>query len=120
MIYFFSIAYGVIAGILSFVLLNGIVLLVRKATAGRIIPPNLDASEKWVVPPGGIVPLWMFVIFLFVTRRITENPLCIPAFSERLVRRENPFKSTHTPESPIETDEKVTEATEEKENEKVD
>jgi xanthine/uracil/vitamin C permease (AzgA family) len=56
-----SIAYGVIAGILSYVLLNGIAFTLRKVSRGRITPANIDASEEWVIPPGGIVPLWMYV-----------------------------------------------------------
>ena len=23
-------------------------------------PPNYENSEKWVVPPGGIIPVWMY------------------------------------------------------------
>jgi adenine/guanine/hypoxanthine permease len=63
--YYFSIAYGVIVGVLSYVILNGIPLALRKLSGDRIVPPNFDASEPWVVPPGGIVPIWMYV-FLFL------------------------------------------------------
>jgi len=55
----YNIAYGVIAGIISYVLLNGIPWLLRKATGNHISPPNYDASEPWVIPPGGIVPYWI-------------------------------------------------------------
>ena len=54
-----SIAYGVIAGIISYVLLNGVAWALRKISGDRIAPPALDASEPWVIPPGGIVPTWM-------------------------------------------------------------
>lgn len=53
-----SIAYGVIAGVLSYILLNGIPYILRKLTSDRIIPPNFDAAEPWVIPPGGIIPVW--------------------------------------------------------------
>jgi len=55
----FSIAYGVIAGVASYILLNGIPLAIRKLTGDRIVPANLDAKEPWIVPPGGIVPIWI-------------------------------------------------------------
>ena len=56
----FSIAYGVIAGIISYVILNGFVWSMRKITGNRISPPNYDDDkELWVIPPGGIVPAWM-------------------------------------------------------------
>jgi len=59
---FLSIAYGVIAGILSFLLLNGIPWLVRKASGDRIVPGNFEASEEWIIPPGGIIPPWIRAI----------------------------------------------------------
>ena len=54
-----SIAYGVIAGIISYVLINGIAWALRKVSGDRIVPPNYDSAEPWVIPPGGIVPAWM-------------------------------------------------------------
>jgi hypothetical protein len=56
-----SIAYGVIAGVISFILINGIAWALRKVSGDRITPPNYDEAERWVVPPGGIVPVWMYV-----------------------------------------------------------
>lgn len=55
----YNIAYGVIAGILSYVLLNGVPWALRKISGGRITPPNYGAAEPWVIPPGGIIPAWM-------------------------------------------------------------
>jgi AGZA family xanthine/uracil permease-like MFS transporter len=54
-----SIAYGVIAGILSYMILNGVPRLLRIISKGRIVPPNYEDSEAFVIPPGGIVPLWI-------------------------------------------------------------
>lgn len=54
-----SIAYGVIAGILSYVLLNGIPWALRKATGGRLVPPDYDLAEQWSAPPGGLQPGWL-------------------------------------------------------------
>ena len=58
----YNIAFGVIAGILSYVLLNGGAWLVRKLTCGAVEPPNYDLAERWAVPPGGIVPGWVRVL----------------------------------------------------------
>ncbi|KAI0085241.1 permease family-domain-containing protein [Irpex rosettiformis] len=55
----YNIAYGVIAGIISYTLINGIVALIRRVTNNRIVPPSYEDSEPWVIPPGSIVPLWM-------------------------------------------------------------
>jgi AGZA family xanthine/uracil permease-like MFS transporter len=54
-----SIAYGVIAGILSYILLNGLPLLLKTASGGRIVPVDYEAAEEWVIPPGGMIPPWM-------------------------------------------------------------
>ncbi|KAJ7502793.1 xanthine/uracil permease [Mycena galericulata] len=61
----YNIAYGVIAGIISYLVLNGIPWMITRLTGGRIIPPNIDMSEEWVIPPGGIIPFWL--------RKITGN-----------------------------------------------
>ncbi|KIK95712.1 hypothetical protein PAXRUDRAFT_140080 [Paxillus rubicundulus Ve08.2h10] len=58
----YNIAYGVIVGVVSYIFLNGFVWIVRKVTNERISPPNYDASEAWVVPPGGIVPTWIKIV----------------------------------------------------------
>ena len=57
----FSIAYGVIAGIISYILINGIAWALRKISGERLAPPNYDAAEPWVIPPGSIIPAWMYV-----------------------------------------------------------
>lgn len=56
----YSIAYGLIAGILSYITLNTIVWLVDKGTCGRIKPPNKDESDPWTYKlPGGVLPPWV-------------------------------------------------------------
>jgi len=58
----YNIAYGVIAGVLSYMLLNGIPFLLRKISRDRIIPPDHDLAEEWVIPPGGIIPRWILIL----------------------------------------------------------
>ncbi|KAJ5798860.1 uncharacterized protein N7503_006365 [Penicillium pulvis] len=56
----YSIAYGLIAGILSYILLNGIAWSLEKVSGGRIVPPNKDESDPWSWKlPGGILPPWV-------------------------------------------------------------
>ncbi|KAI0337857.1 hypothetical protein BDW22DRAFT_847389 [Trametopsis cervina] len=55
----YNIAYGVIAGIVSYVLINSVAYALRRLSNDRIIPPNYDEAEPWVIPPGSIVPTWM-------------------------------------------------------------
>lgn len=56
----YSIAYGLIAGILSYITLNGVAWLLEKASGGRIVPPNKDESDPWSWKvPGGFLPPWV-------------------------------------------------------------
>jgi len=56
----YSIAYGLIAGITSYIFLNTVVWIVEKASGGRIVPPNKDEKEHWTWRiPGGVMPPWM-------------------------------------------------------------
>ncbi|KAL3478132.1 permease family-domain-containing protein [Aspergillus californicus] len=57
----YSIAYGLIAGITSFILINGGVWVIDKASGGRIVPPNRDQDHEawtWKIP-GGFFPPWL-------------------------------------------------------------
>lgn len=54
-----SIAYGVIAGVISYMMLNGIPFFLRKISRGRIVPHDYENSERWVIPPGSILPFWV-------------------------------------------------------------
>jgi AGZA family xanthine/uracil permease-like MFS transporter len=56
----YSIAYGLIAGICSYMLINTVVYIVEKASGGRIVPPNKEEKENWTWRiPGGILPPWL-------------------------------------------------------------
>lgn len=56
----YSIAYGLIAGICSYILINTVVWVLEKASGGRITPPNKEEKEPWTWRiPGGIAPPWM-------------------------------------------------------------
>lgn len=56
----YSIAYGLIAGILSYITLNVTAWIIEKASGGRIVPPNKDESDPWSWKvPGGFLPPWV-------------------------------------------------------------
>lgn len=55
----YNIAYGVIAGISSYVVINSVPWALRRLSNGKISPPTYDNAEPWVVPPGGITPPWI-------------------------------------------------------------
>lgn len=55
----YNIAYGLITGIVTYVLLNVFPWALRRASGNRVSPPDYGSSEKWEIPPGGLVPEWM-------------------------------------------------------------
>lgn len=56
----YSIAYGLIAGIMSYILINTLVYIVEKASGGRIVPANKADKDPWTWRiPGGFFPPWM-------------------------------------------------------------
>ncbi|KAI9438923.1 xanthine/uracil permease [Lactarius indigo] len=71
----FNIAYGVIAGITSYILLNGLPWVLRKVSRDRIVPSNYGNAEPWIVPPGGIVPVWMRYVHGYVTNHPYTRPV---------------------------------------------
>ncbi|KAJ5826059.1 hypothetical protein N7474_003197 [Penicillium riverlandense] len=56
----YSIAYGLIAGILSYITLNGVAWILETISGGRIVPPNKEESDPWSWKvPGGLFPPWV-------------------------------------------------------------
>ena len=56
----YSISYGLIAGILSYTIINVMVWLIEKVSGGRIRPDNKDESDPWTYKlPGGVIPPWL-------------------------------------------------------------
>jgi len=56
----YSIAYGLIAGILTYILLNTTAWALDKATGGRVTPHNRHLKDPWTYKiPGGILPPWV-------------------------------------------------------------
>ncbi|KAI8889911.1 hypothetical protein K501DRAFT_169617 [Backusella circina FSU 941] len=56
----YSIAYGVIGGIFAYIILNGVVLIIDKASKGRIHPDYSQREDWWTaVMSRSFVPLWI-------------------------------------------------------------
>ena len=79
-----SIAYGVLAGIGSYLIINVTAYALRKLTGGYLTPPTYDTSEKWKVPHGGFLPLWMYVLRYLL---IAPSPRLPHVFSHRATCR---------------------------------
>jgi AGZA family xanthine/uracil permease-like MFS transporter len=56
----YSIAYGLIAGIITYILLNTIAWLVELVSGGRIVPASKELKDPWTWKlPGGFFPPWL-------------------------------------------------------------
>jgi AGZA family xanthine/uracil permease-like MFS transporter len=56
----YSIAYGLITGIVTYTILNTGAWLLAKASQGRIIPPNYEQKDYWTYKVrGGLLPGWL-------------------------------------------------------------
>jgi adenine/guanine/hypoxanthine permease len=56
----YSIAYGLIAGIVAYVVINGITWVIEKVSGGRLIPYGKEYSDYWSWRvPGGLLPPWV-------------------------------------------------------------
>lgn len=58
----YNVAYGIIAGVLSYILLNSIAWGIAKASGDRIVPPGRSTSEDWFLPQGTFLPPWMHMV----------------------------------------------------------
>jgi AGZA family xanthine/uracil permease-like MFS transporter len=55
----YSIAYGLIGGIMSYILINTIVWIIEKASGGKIVPAFKETKDPWTYKiPGGFFPPW--------------------------------------------------------------
>ena len=55
----YSIAYGLIAGLMTYAVLNGMTYLTKLVSRGRIVPADEDEREYWTWKPRGQVPWFM-------------------------------------------------------------
>ncbi|KAJ3038446.1 hypothetical protein HDV00_000638 [Rhizophlyctis rosea] len=43
----YSIAYGLIGGVVSYIIINSIIFIIRKASGGKALPADFDKKEHW-------------------------------------------------------------------------
>ena len=56
----YSIAYGLISGIITYAILNTVVWVLEKSSGGRIVPPEKHYREVWTYKlVGGVLPPWI-------------------------------------------------------------
>lgn len=56
----YSVAYGIIGGIVAYIIINGVVYLIDKASGGRIHPDYSQREDWWTaVLSRSFVPLWI-------------------------------------------------------------
>jgi AGZA family xanthine/uracil permease-like MFS transporter len=56
----YSIAYGLIAGIISYFIINSVTWLVGVVSGGRIVPADIELREPWSWKvKGGFLPAWV-------------------------------------------------------------
>ena len=56
----YSIADGLIAGIMSYILINSLVWIIEKVSGGRIRPADKDVKDPWTYKiEGGLLPPWV-------------------------------------------------------------
>ncbi|KAB8297665.1 hypothetical protein EYC80_001473 [Monilinia laxa] len=56
----YSIAYGLIAGIISYMVINTAIWALEKISGGRIVPFDKEFKEPWTYKiKGGIIPAWV-------------------------------------------------------------
>ena len=54
----YSVAYGLIAGLFTYTIINGLIYVTKLISRGKIQPPDADNAEYWTYKPGGSVPPW--------------------------------------------------------------
>lgn len=58
----YSVAYGLIAGLLTYTALNGMIYITRLVTAGHILPADEEHKEYWTWKPAGTLPWFIRAI----------------------------------------------------------
>jgi len=54
----YSVAYGLIAGLFTYTIVNSLIYITTLVTRGRFIPIDFDKAEYWSYKPGGTNPPW--------------------------------------------------------------
>ncbi|KAI1317249.1 hypothetical protein EDD11_008735, partial [Mortierella claussenii] len=85
----YSIAYGLIAGVGSYTVINGVVYLLELVSGGRIAPEDKDLKEPWAnegFTLANVLPAWMQKLICKMRGEIYVDPLDVIEEEERLER----------------------------------
>jgi AGZA family xanthine/uracil permease-like MFS transporter len=55
----YSAAYGLIAGLMTYTALNGLIYITKLVTQGYLVPDDEDHREYWTVKPQGKLPCFI-------------------------------------------------------------
>ncbi|KAF2204572.1 xanthine/uracil permease family protein-like protein [Delitschia confertaspora ATCC 74209] len=101
----YSIAYGLIAGIMTYIILNTAVYVIEKASRGRIVPPNKEDKEPWTWRlAGGIFPPWTVRLARGKKDFWRENDQAVGVVSDR--QHSEASSAVHNPEKTVISGEK--------------
>ncbi|KAF9986353.1 hypothetical protein BGZ75_001938 [Mortierella antarctica] len=87
----YSIAYGLIAGIGSYAVINGTAYLLEVLSRGRLVPADKDVKEPWgegAFTLANVLPPWLQWLICKATGRVYVDPLDVMEEEERLEREE--------------------------------
>ena len=65
----YSVSYGLIAGLFTYAVLNGLFYLTKKVSSGRLEVPDADSAEYWTLNPKGGTPPWFIRAAAMLGRR---------------------------------------------------
>ncbi|KAF9438031.1 hypothetical protein BGZ76_010080 [Entomortierella beljakovae] len=85
----YSIAYGLLAGLLAYVAINGFVYILELVSGGRITPEDKDLREPWLGESftwQNVLPGWMQKLVCKMRGEIYVDPLDVIEEEERLER----------------------------------
>jgi adenine/guanine/hypoxanthine permease len=87
----YSIAYGLIAGIVSYIVLNTFVWILKVVSSGRLLPPNYEDADPWTWRvEGGLLPPWYIPRKPNLTERFTRLRKGDKQFWKRDIDRKQP------------------------------
>ncbi|KAG0324750.1 hypothetical protein BGZ99_001470 [Dissophora globulifera] len=85
----YSIAYGLIAGIGSYIAINGVVYVLELISGGRITPADKDLKEPWAKESftfANVLPGWIQKLICKIRGQVYIDPLDVIEEEERLER----------------------------------
>ncbi|CAO3574783.1 unnamed protein product [Mortierella alpina] len=93
----YSIAYGLLAGLGSYAVINGLAYLIEVLSGRRLVPADKDFKEPWgenAFTRANLLPEWLHWLICKATGQVYVDPLDVLEEEERLQREEAALSST--------------------------